>query len=141
MNQVFVVFTYGISLPILFPIVTVSLINMYMCERLQFAFLYRKPPLFDNSLNDLALKCLQFGPVSMFLVGFWQLGNRQIFFDEVNEKESIYDYQTSKHAKRAFSFFTEIDHTVLMLIYLIFFLSFHKLVKYIRKALKICSNF
>lgn len=141
MNQVFVVFTYGISMPILFPCLTASLINMYICERLQFAFLYRKPPLFDNSLNDLALKCLQFGPVLMFLSGFWQLGNRQIFFDEVNEKTRLYEHPTTDHYGLAFDFFKKIDHTALLLMYLAFFVSFHKIVKYARKILKHCSKF
>ena len=78
-------------MPILFPILTVSLINMYICEKIQFAYLYRKPPLLDNKLNELALKALRFAPVIMFMTGFWQFGNRQIFFDEVNQKVMMND--------------------------------------------------
>ena len=45
-NTIFVTFTYGMALPILFPITFVTLINMYVCEKILFAYFYRKPPMY-----------------------------------------------------------------------------------------------
>ena len=52
LNIVFVTFTHGIALPVLFPIAVVGLLNMYISEKYMFAYFYRKPPLFDNKINE-----------------------------------------------------------------------------------------
>ena len=51
MNFTFVSFTYGLVLPIMFPIALVAFINLYIVERYQFAYTYRKPPIMGNDLN------------------------------------------------------------------------------------------
>lgn len=76
MYMVFVTFTHGIALPILFPISCFAMCNMYIIEKLQFAYFYRQPPLLDNSLNDSSLRILQKAPLFMLCFGYWQLGNR-----------------------------------------------------------------
>ena len=48
------------------------------------AYYYRQPPSYDEKLNKRAIKVLKFAPVFMFLLGYWALGNRQIFFNESN---------------------------------------------------------
>jgi hypothetical protein len=82
MIQVFVSFFYGMFLPILFPICLFGLINMYVTERLCMAYFYKQPPSYDEKLNKRAIKFLKFAPVFMFFLGYWALGNRQIFFNE-----------------------------------------------------------
>lgn len=76
MNFVFVSFTYGLIMPILFPITLLALVNLYVVERYQFAYLYRKPPIMGNDLNKKALDVMKMAPVIMFTFGYWQLGNR-----------------------------------------------------------------
>ena len=76
MNQIFVAFTYGLSMPLLFPILLFSLINIYWLERYMFAYYYQKPRLSGIKLHRYSLFCLQFAPVFMMLFGYWQLGNR-----------------------------------------------------------------
>lgn len=51
LNMVFVTFTHGLAIPLLFPITLVGVTNIYICERISFAYLYRRPPMFDNFLN------------------------------------------------------------------------------------------
>ena len=85
MNFVFVAFLHGLALPILFPIAAFGIFNMYVTERLQFAYFYKKPPLMDNKLNESSLSILQFAPIGMLLLGYWQLGNRQQFFNESSD--------------------------------------------------------
>ena len=41
LNQVFVCFTHGLALPLLFPITLFGMLNLYIVERLQFAYFYR----------------------------------------------------------------------------------------------------
>ena len=81
-NMIFVTFTYGIALPILFPICLVGMINMYITERILFAFFYKKPPMIGNVLSAKGLTVLQYAPVTMMFSGYWLLGNRQMFFNE-----------------------------------------------------------
>ena len=70
---------------------------MYMSERLQFAFVYKKPPIFDNSLNDHAYSILEKAPIFMMLFAYWQLGNRQMFFNEVEVKQNQRDIVRDGH--------------------------------------------
>lgn len=86
LNIVFVTFTHGIALPILFPIAVVGFVNMYLSEKYMFAYFYRKPPLFDNKINEGALNILQVAPLFLIGMGYWQLSNRQIFFNEVDAR-------------------------------------------------------
>ena len=72
-------------IPILFPIALVGIINMYIVERITLAWFYRQPPSFDGKLNDAAIRILSFAPLGMFILGYWALGNRQIFYGEANE--------------------------------------------------------
>ena len=75
LNLVYVCFTHGLALPLLFPITYLGILNVYICEKIMFAYFYRQPPLFDNCLNNRALEILQYAPVMMLLAGYWQLGN------------------------------------------------------------------
>jgi hypothetical protein len=70
-NTIFVCFTYGLALPILFPITLFTLVNMYVSERFLFAYYYRKPPIFGGAFNDGALKILTYAPWFMIGFGYW----------------------------------------------------------------------
>jgi len=97
MNFVFVAFTHGLALPILFPIAAFGIFNQWLAEKLLFAYFYKQPPLLDNQLNDRSLKILQKAPLAMMLLGYWQLGNRQMFFNEPSELVNAKDIVDSKH--------------------------------------------
>ena len=58
MNSIFITFSFGLVIPILFPITLFTLVNFYITERYSFAYVYRKPPMFGNRLNDAALSIL-----------------------------------------------------------------------------------
>jgi len=79
--QVFVSFLYGMFIPVLFPIALFGIFNIYVVERMTLAWFYRQPPSFDGKLNDAAIAVLKLAPIGMFTLGYWALGNRQIFFD------------------------------------------------------------
>jgi hypothetical protein len=69
--SVFVCFTYGLALPILFPITLNLLINQYISERILFAYFYRKPPIFGIKMNEGALATLRLAPIFMLTFGYW----------------------------------------------------------------------
>lgn len=71
MNQIFVCFTYGLTIPLLFPITLLSLINHYVIEKYNFAFNYRKPPMLANKLNAGALNIMKVAPIFMLSFGYW----------------------------------------------------------------------
>lgn len=95
--DVWVAFTYGLAIPALFPIVLMSLVNMYVIEKLLFAYFYKQPPLFDNKMNARVIKIMKMAPIAMLLNGYWLLGNRQMFFDEHFEQESQAGVLNPKH--------------------------------------------
>jgi hypothetical protein len=80
--QVFVSFMYGMFIPFLFITTLLGIFNMYCVERLALAYYYRQPPLYDASINSMAIRILKAAPILMFLIGYWGLGNRQVFFNE-----------------------------------------------------------
>lgn len=71
------------SLPILFPIAMLTFVNIYLCERLGIAYWYTKPPEYDADLNDLAIKYLFWAPMLFLVFGYWSIGNKQMFNNEV----------------------------------------------------------
>ena len=77
--MVFVCFMYGMFIPVLFPITLLGLFNMYVTERIGLLWFYRKPPMFDESLGNRAVSILKYAPLLMFTLGYWAVGNPQIF--------------------------------------------------------------
>lgn len=76
LNITFVTFMYGLAIPLLFPIALICFVIMYMVERLCLTYFYKKPPMFDEKLNESALGMLKWAPVFMMLFGYWTMGNR-----------------------------------------------------------------
>ena len=84
LNVIFVTFTYGMAIPVLFPLAFVFFTVSSVVERLALAYSYRKPPMFDDQLNSAALRYLKVAPLFMMVFGYWCLGNNQIFGDQVS---------------------------------------------------------
>ena len=75
LNIVYVTFTYGIALPILFPIAFLCMMNIFIAERIQLAYFFKQPPLYDDRLQKSALSQLQYAPAIMMSMGYWFLSN------------------------------------------------------------------
>ena len=127
LNIVLVAFTHGTAIPILWPITLFGIFNNYFCERILFAYYYKQPPLFDNKLNDQALNILEKCPIIMMLLGYWYLGNRQIFFNKyshledaqkemVNPLHPLIDYREG------------VDHTLIMLLSVPMFIFYKQII-------------
>lgn len=95
--MVFTTFTFGIALPLLFPICAFAITNLYISEKIQFAYLYRKPPNYGGSLSVSAIDLMSNCPIITMLAGYWMMGNRQIFFNETQTFETFRDTLNPYH--------------------------------------------
>ena len=114
LTQIFVSFMYGMCIPLLFPIAFVGIFNMYIVERLNMAYYYMKPPMYDAKLNDSVLQILRWAPLLMFVFGYWAMGNEQIFFNNAATRTSMNQVMDPKHALLDFAH--GLNQNVLMLL-------------------------
>lgn len=72
-------FTFGLALPLLFPIAAFTFFNIYIMERLTVMYFHPTPPMYDDQLIKLMLTDMKWAPVFMIFFGFWYLGQPSIF--------------------------------------------------------------
>ena len=75
LNCVWVTFTYGVGLPLLFPFCTFALLSLYLVEKTMIYYSYRQPPTYDEKLNTSVLQKLTWAPVYFLAFGYWMLSN------------------------------------------------------------------
>lgn len=75
MTFVFVAFMYGPGMPILFPMVTMTIVVLYIMERLLVAYSYKEPPTYDEKINKSALNMLMSAPLLYMGIGYWMYSN------------------------------------------------------------------
>jgi len=80
-----VAFLYGTSMPYLYVTALLAFVVLYINERLLVCFYYREPPAFDEKMTLMTLELTKYVPMMMLPFVFWQLGNRQIFDNVVEE--------------------------------------------------------
>ena len=51
LNVVFVTMVYGLGIPILFPIACLSMVILFLQEKLMLYYGYRVPPMYDERLS------------------------------------------------------------------------------------------
>jgi hypothetical protein len=119
-------FTYGLFIPILFPVTFLGILNMYIAERFCLFYYYQVPPSYDEKLNVKALELLQMAPCGMFILGFWALGNPQIFFNENEEKTFANLEGDSKHRITSLRYGPNHWHLCLVILFFLFFYNFSK---------------
>lgn len=111
--QVYVSFMYGMCIPLLFPIALFGISSMYLVERLSLAYYYKRPPMYDEKLNENALFILKHAPLFMFVFGYWGLGNRQIFFNEASDR--VYANTIVNPEHEPFDYDLGVDQTLMIL--------------------------
>ena len=48
---VFVTFTFGYGIPVLFPIAAIAILVLYLVEKTMLYYAYRLPPMYDERLS------------------------------------------------------------------------------------------
>jgi hypothetical protein len=79
MNLVFVSMFYGFGMPIFFTLTLISFIVSYFVDKVVVALYYRKPPMYDDTLNINTVYFLKWGGFFYIAIGFWNLTNLQMF--------------------------------------------------------------
>ena len=84
-----------------------------------------------NELNHIGQSTLMWAPMFMLSFGYWQLGNRQMFFNQIpqiNHKNEIYD---PKH--KFFDYSEGYNYTLIYLIFIVILLLFNLQAKILQK--------
>ena len=76
LNVVYVAMTYGLGIPILFPLAAVTLLNQRICEKITVAYNVRQPPAMDDTLSKKALQLIKWAPLFLLFNGYWMLSNQ-----------------------------------------------------------------
>lgn len=85
-------------MPYLYVTALLAFVILYLNERLLVCYYYREPPAFDEKMTLMTLEISKYVPLMMLPVAFWQLGNRQIFDNQVEEITYKSDVQLSGHS-------------------------------------------
>jgi hypothetical protein len=59
MKFIAISFVFGYSLPVLFPITFLALVNLYVTDKYALAYLYQKPPNYDGKIIIKAIELLK----------------------------------------------------------------------------------
>jgi hypothetical protein len=97
LNVVFVTMLYGVGLPILFPIAFVTLLLIYITEKIELAYNYKLPSTMDDSLTTNCCNLLRFTPIVFAMNGYWMLSNQQYFGTTTNPIDFSYNEMLSGH--------------------------------------------
>lgn len=73
--QVYIALMFGFVIPVLFLTTLLGIINMYIYERIVFAYYTRRPPRYDARLARSILSLMTPAPFFMFGVGYWAMTN------------------------------------------------------------------
>ena len=113
---VFVCFTFGAGLPMLFPLGFLALFLFYSIERLMIAYSYRKPPMFNSKANQRVLETMWWAPMLYCINGAWTFSNQQLFRNKVHMNEGHYVFVDTDH--HLYQFFEQITPGSVFFIYL-----------------------
>ena len=98
MNVVFVTFTYGFGIPMLFPIGSLALFVLYLVEKTMLYYGYRLPPMYDERLSQSVLKKLYYAPLFFLGFGYWMASNKQMLSnDHLVPKDRMISPDTTEH--------------------------------------------
>lgn len=79
LRMIFITMMFGVGIPILFPLTFIALFVTYVCEKYWFAYIYKKPPMYNNLISEDSLRWLKWGFPLQLLFGFWILSSRNLF--------------------------------------------------------------
>ena len=98
---IFLSFAYGLIYPIIFPITLLALLNIYFTNKIAIVYVYRAPPVYDDKITARALKMLKWSSLLSVFIGYWAVGNKQMFLSNSIE---IADYKFFEQDSRPFLF-------------------------------------
>ena len=98
---VFVTFSFGSGLPILFPIAFMSILNLYVIERLMMAYSYNRPAMLGTATNKACMKAMLTAPILYCVAASWIFSIKQVFLNDVTvNKSAEYLFPTIDHTPK-----------------------------------------
>ena len=98
LNIVFVTFTFGFGIPILYPIAAIALLVLYLVEKTMLYYAYRLPPMYDERLSQSVLNMMSYAPLFLLSFGYWMASNKQMLSnDNLVPKERMTDAEPTQH--------------------------------------------
>jgi len=97
LNVTYITCMYGVGMPMLFPLAAINFFNQWVCERLIVAYQVRLPPALDDGLTKNFITRLKWAPFLLIVNGWWMVGNKSIFNNEMNQFDRSYDSMRSGH--------------------------------------------
>ena len=79
---VFVTFTFGYGIPVLFPIAAIAILVLYLVEKTMLYYAYRLPPMYDERLSQSVIKTLYYAPIFYLSFGYWMASNKQMLSND-----------------------------------------------------------
>ena len=90
--------TYGIAMPIVYPITLLAFVNFYVCEKLYLVHFYKKPPSLDQKISKRATSLLTYYPgVLCISFAVWILGNQKMFTNNISPIDNLFHTADPKH--------------------------------------------
>jgi len=96
-----------------------------------YAYYYKKPAIFNNDLNDKVYRVLEKAPLIMIVFMYWMLGNRQMFYNEVELRTNFNDILRPNH--NWFDFSKGVDHTAFILLFFPIFMFYEEIMIRVNK--------
>lgn len=93
----FIAMVFGPLLPILFVYCLLALISLFLVERCAMTYAYRKPPMYEDDITILILRCLALAPIFYALVALWGFSNQQVFRNTVVPLVDMELYSPTDH--------------------------------------------
>ena len=82
---------FGFTIPALFLTTLLGLINLYILDRILFAYYTRRPPDYDEKIARKILSLMTPAPFLMFGLGYWAMTNPQLF------EQTTREFKINKH--------------------------------------------
>lgn len=79
MVTVFMAMTYGLGMPLMFPMAAVILANQRLCSRIFVAKFAHQPPSMDDAICRSVLQILNLAPFIALFNWYWLMDNKLIF--------------------------------------------------------------
>ena len=88
---------YGLSMPLLWPLAALAIMNLRFTDRIAVAWIYKIPASMDDALTRQVVRLLRLGPIFLLFNGYWIVDSRQMFDNVWEYKNSAVETMPSLH--------------------------------------------
>lgn len=97
LTYVFMAFTWGGVVPVMFILSCWGISIMFIVERLMVYYAYSHPPMLNNDMMNQALNMLYCAPFGLCFMTSWAFSNQAVFYSKVEEVSETSVYPNTSH--------------------------------------------